>query len=50
MDAYLSPSRFIDSDHPVLVEFAEEPHGTHWGSSDPPVSIDGALRTDSSHR
>ena len=23
MDTYLSPSRFIDSDHPAVVEFAE---------------------------
>lgn len=39
MNAYLSPSRFIDSDHPAVVEFAVKHRGTSADLSDQAVSL-----------
>ena len=44
MNTYLSPSRFIDSDHPVVVEFAEKHRGTRPDLSDQAVSLYYAVR------
>lgn len=44
MDTYLSPSRFIDSDHPAVVEFAEKHRGTRAAASDQAVSLYYAVR------
>ena len=44
MDTYLNPSRFIDSDHPAVVEFAEKHRGTRPDLSDQAVSLYYAVR------
>ncbi len=44
MDAYLSPSRFIDSDHPAVVEFAEKHRGSSADLRDQAVSLYYAVR------
>ena len=44
MDTYLNPSRFIDSDHPAVVEFAEKHRGPSADSSDQAVSLYYAVR------
>ena len=44
METYLSPSRFIDSDHPAVVEFAEKNRGTHANLRDQAVSLYLAVR------
>ncbi len=44
MNAYLSPSRFIDSDHPAVVEFAVKHRGTSADLSDQAVSLYYAVR------
>lgn len=44
MDTYLSPSRFIDSDHPAVVEFAEKHRGTRAATSNQAVSLYYAVR------
>ena len=44
MIAYLSPSRFIDSDHPAVVEFAEKHRGTGADLNDQAVSLYYAVR------
>ena len=44
METYLSPSRFIDSDHPAVVEFAEKHRGTRADLTDQAVSLYYAVR------
>mgnify|MGYP001552034408 FL=1 len=44
MNAYLSPSRFIDSDHPAVVEFAEKHRGVSRDPRDQAVSLYYAVR------
>ena len=44
MDTYLSPSRFIDSDHPAVVEFAEKHRGPSADLCDQAVSLYYAVR------
>ena len=44
MDTYLSPSRFIDSDHPAVVEFAEKHRGPSADMRDQAVSLYYAVR------
>ncbi|WP_460137056.1 transglutaminase-like domain-containing protein [Pseudomonas sp. S1_E04] len=44
METYLSPSRFIDSDHPAVVEFAEKHRGTGADLTDQAVSLYTAVR------
>lgn len=44
MNAYLSPSRFIDSDHPAVVEFAEKHRGVSRDHRDQAVSLYYAVR------
>lgn len=44
MDTYLSPSRFIDSDHPAVVEFAEKHRGSSANLRDQAVSLYYAVR------
>ena len=44
MDTYLSPSRFIDSDHPAVVEFAEKHRGPSADLRDQAVSLYYAVR------
>ncbi|KAA0947386.1 MULTISPECIES: transglutaminase family protein [unclassified Pseudomonas] len=44
MNAYLSPSRFIDSDHPAVVEFAEKHRGSSADPCDQAVSLYYAVR------
>ncbi|SDU87193.1 Transglutaminase-like superfamily protein [Pseudomonas mucidolens] len=44
MNAYLSPSRFIDSDHPAVVEFAEKHRGSSLDPRDQAVSLYYAVR------
>jgi len=44
MNAYLSPSRFNDSDHPAVVEFAVKHRGTSADLSDQAVSLYYAVR------
>jgi len=44
METYLNPSRFIDSDHPAVVEFAEKHRGSSADSGDQAVSLYYAVR------
>ena len=44
MNAYLNPGRFIDSDHPAVVEFAEKHRGSSAALSDQAVSLYYAVR------
>lgn len=44
MHEYLSPGRFIDSDHPALVEFAESRRGNSDDPRDQAVSLYYAVR------
>ena len=44
MDTYLGPSRFIDSDHPAVVEFAETHRGSSADLCDQAVSLYYAVR------
>ncbi|MGE7957810.1 transglutaminase-like domain-containing protein [Pseudomonas sp. NPDC089530] len=44
MHEYLSPSRFIDSDHPAVVEFAETHRGASRDPLDQAVSLYYAVR------
>jgi len=44
MNAYLNPGRFIDSDHPAVVEFAEKHRGSSAALRDQAVSLYYAVR------
>ncbi|WP_455927931.1 transglutaminase-like domain-containing protein [Pseudomonas capeferrum] len=44
MNAYLNPGRFIDSDHPAVVEFAEKHRGSSAAPRDQAVSLYYAVR------